>query len=404
LLRSLIWIVQKELRYALRDTDVLIYGVLTPLLIYPTVIVGLSEAALWNAGRTETLKCCFDDINQLPAHLKQKIETDKTLKLIPTSDPMKALQEKKLDVVVQFAESGDKYKFDVYSRTRVNLDRLKGDLASAQRANEEAIYLAHKVPNSALRVYEVTGERLLPAAAGEAKVEQHFPLLALLVASMGIVQGILTAAVSGTCLLVEEREKNTFETMVTAPVPMTLIVVGKWIASTLLSVLSGSIMIVSLAISLAGLALSNGVLRHVSTAILRTILYVDWSVPLGFLAVIVGSAFSASVFMVCCATARTFKEGQAIVTYPVTILALLPAFGMAPGIESSPWVIMCPLLNLIASLKHSQNEANIVLSLLVTLAWSVLFCLLAGKIFMSEKGLLEISTKTRTAASQGDTI
>jgi ABC-type Na+ efflux pump permease subunit len=403
LLRSLIWIVEKELRYALRDTDVLIYGVLTPLLIYPTVIVGLSEAITWTASRTETIKC-FANIEQWPPHLKQRIEEDKTIKLVASASPMKDLQEKKVDLVASFKEAENKYVFDMYSRTRLNLDRLKGELAAAQYAKEEATYAAHRVPADVMKIYNIESERLLPAIKGEAQVEKHFPLLALLIASMGIVQGILTAAVSATCLLVEEREKNTFETMVTAPVPLTLLVLGKWVASTLLSVISGAIMTLSLAISFVGLFLLNVSIKRFGTAMLDTLLYVDWSLPLAFVAVVIGSAFAAGVFMVCCATAKTFKEGQAIATYPVTVLGILPALGLIPGIESSAWILFCPLLNITATLKHSQNEVNIILALLITLAWAIACCFLAGKIFLSEKGLLAISTKGPRAGDLGDTV
>ena len=39
-LRDIITILSKEIRYALRDPDVIIYGVIFPLVFYPMVMIG----------------------------------------------------------------------------------------------------------------------------------------------------------------------------------------------------------------------------------------------------------------------------------------------------------------------------------------------------------------------------
>jgi sodium transport system permease protein len=136
-----------------------------------------------------------------------------------------------------------------------------------------------------------------------------------------------------------EKERQTLETLLLAPVPRAAIAVGKLAA----------IFVCSLAAALLGLASLLGgawlFLRQlpVGEGLLGALLPV---MPLlVLLAVPTAATFSAVMFALSVA-ARSHREGQALAGPIGTVLILPAGVAMMPGIKSSAWLALVPSANL----------------------------------------------------------
>ena len=138
-----------------------------------------------------------------------------------------------------------------------------------------------------------------------------------------------------------ERERSTWETLLTVAAPRSSIVAAKYLAVVTFGFLAGVLNLAAMAVTMKPV---TAPLRARSGTSL------DFSVPVAAVPVVLAgalvlAAFLAAAMILLAAFAKSFKEGQALLT-PFTLLATLPVgFLAVPGIELTAPLALVPIVN-----------------------------------------------------------
>lgn len=398
LFQQIVWVLEKELRYALRDTDVLIYSVLVPLLIYPGTLIAASEVMLWQMSEAQrNLRVHITDPQRLPAHLYSVLAHVEGIKLTQSGNPSHDLEIGKLDAIVTGQEKQDRYDFVTYVGSKKGIlaaNKLNEALVSAQTAARLQAYKTYRVPPRMLQVCLIKEKRLVPFTATQAKVENYAPVGILAAVILGFLQVGLTSGVSAVCVLAEERQKKTFETTLTLPVPRYVIMAGKWLAAATLALFSGMINIVAMSASTAVVCLQAQLMQKqdLISAFLFLLTADAWTYTLAALSILLCAGLSSAVCLLFVSTCKSFRDAQAIVTYPMLFIVTFPILSFVPGIEQMPAMNFMPFTNLLLCLKHPQgNYLSLSAAVLESAAITALSLWFAGKMYFSEKSITSYS-------------
>jgi sodium transport system permease protein len=93
--------------------------------------------------------------------------------------------------------------------------------------------------------------------------------------------------------------------------------------------------------------------------------------PVMFLSAVLLAGFIAAGMMVFAAFARTFKEGQAMIT-PFYLVVMVPiVFLQVPGVQFSPSTAVVPVVNLVLMMRAALGGTLELLPVAITLASSL---------------------------------
>jgi hypothetical protein len=109
LVNRILCICEKELRYALRDTDVLIYGLLVPVLVYPLLLLAGGEVLIWQmSSGSQKFVLAIEPKNfaQLPPHFQRALEKCNEFRLQRCEQPQQELQRAHCDAVLIVKPAG----------------------------------------------------------------------------------------------------------------------------------------------------------------------------------------------------------------------------------------------------------------------------------------------------------
>lgn len=201
--------------------------------------------------------------------------------------------------------------------------------------------------------------------------------LAAVVPLMLILMTITGAVYPAIDLTAGERERDTLEILMTAPVPRMGLLFAKYVAVVTVALLTALVNLVSmvLTIHVTGLAARFGGMSPL------TLLEV-------FGLLVLFAAFFSGVLLILTSFARSFKEAQAYLI-PLMLVALIPGMlGIVPGIGLTPELALVPLLNIVL-LAHdlfTNSAAPVPAGIVVasTLIYALAAVSLAARIFGAE--------------------
>jgi sodium transport system permease protein len=394
-----VWIVfRREMRTALRERTVVVNGLLMPVFLYPLLLWAMFTTLVFVQGLTEGFTSRVVLLNVPEAH-RALVDTlraheDVELGEASTADAFRMLGAGELDAVVEVlpAEGGAAALEDNF-RVRVRYDRLEERSVQA-RTRVRAIIDDYQdgwvkreaeamgIPEEDLERFRVIPRNMSTSREmGSIVLGQMIPLFLVVMVAVGcFIPAIDTTA--------GERERSTWETTMTVAASRLSIVTAKYLHVAALGIIAGVLNVVAVFVSIG--------------AVLRPILGgsdggVTFSIP--WLAVPVMSAgaaclalFFAAAMMILAAFAKTFKEGQAMVT-PVYALVLLPLLlGTQTDRTLSPILAAIPVANVAMMIRDALTGvfhwALIVETLAVTLALVVGCVVLARAILRFEEFVL----------------
>ena len=136
-----------------------------------------------------------------------------------------------------------------------------------------------------------------------------------------------------------EKERGTLETLLTFPIKGKDIIIGKFWAVSLSSIVTGLISfvfaIVALFIAKDMISIYEGV----------DIMYSASSIAFGIIVIIMYSIFVSGLCISIASTSKTFKEAQSALT-PLTFISFFPSFVVfMVGLETTPVLSIVPFLN-----------------------------------------------------------
>lgn len=335
----------REVRLLCRDQHTLIYSFAIPLFLYPAILFIFFQSMALVKGWQETQVCEVAVVGSGDLDLLEGLlDEDPTIAWYRLSDPgslasaRSRLREGDLDAILELTGSTDGGATRV---AWVSFSSAHDASGSAQRRIQallkrlrEEILLerARRLgdPGELERAL-VIEERDLSSRERRANLvlSQIMPLLLVVILVMGAFYPALDLAAG-------ERERRTLETTLIAPVPRVTIVAGKYLAVVSLALLAFILNLASMSFSF----------KHILVQLDVQSFSISWKT---ILVLLVGGFLLAGIIsallLVIAFVARTFKEGQSLMT-PVYALLILPiSVTLSPSLSLTPLWASVPVIN-----------------------------------------------------------
>jgi ABC-2 type transport system permease protein/sodium transport system permease protein len=205
------------------------------------------------------------------------------------------------------------------------------------------------------------------------------PSLVPLILILMTITGAVYPAID---LTAGERERNTLEILVAAPVPRFELLSAKYVAVVTVAVLTALVNLVAMTLTLLLSGLAPLVFEGGVSPLLLLML---------FALLLLFAAFFSAVLLCLTSFARSFKEAQAYLI-PLMLASLAPGIlAMLPGLKLNLLMSAIPLLNVVLLARDLMNgQADFTLALVivgVTVVYAVAALSLAARVFGSENVL-----------------
>lgn len=373
----------RELRSALRERAIVVNGILMPIFLYPVLLwvmfTGITFAQGLNEGFTSRL-VVEGDLPSAHAALLDSLVARKDIQVLgregddasaaqPTrvpSDPLAALHAGDVDAVVRFEAAdappapGDAATaFPVALadnfRVHVRYDRSERRSQIARDRVEEVVG-AHRT-----RWLNARGEalglddaqRALYAVASEnvsTDEELGAMVLGLMLPLFLVIMVALGCFMPSVDTTAGERERSTWETLLTVAASRTSVIVAKYLYVATLGILAGLLNVLAMFLSLGAvmkpLFEGNEVLSFSIPAL---------AFPVMAVGAVVLALFFAAGMMILASFARTFKDGQAMVQ-PVYWLVFIPMLlGNQTDLTLTPAIAAIPVANVTMMIRDALN-------------------------------------------------
>lgn len=392
-LKAILAIFKKELKFTLRDADLILTIVILPMFIYPLMAIGgtiFLGQARQKVEKTEVKVVMPEIFRDYAARLATE-----TVELQFSNDLEKSLQRLKvadIDAVVEIATAAADFAAVDNSESlglRLHFDRTRWRSEKASDAIHDALFdLRRELRDARLKQRNIPYDLFVPIRIVRKNIAPSAKMGGSIVGdilpTIIIIFSLLSAFYSAIDLTTGEKERGTLETIMLSPVPFKEIMIGKFL--TVISVI-----LLSVASNLIFLGGTVQVGLYQFSRMIGTSLLIDVSlstVGLVFLVMIPFAATMAATMMAIAFMARSMKEAQNYLA-PLLSLMILPAFaGAIPGIDLNSFTAFIPIVNLSLMFKaFFVGDWSIGMYLLVFAGCSLhcLFTLaLASRIFRSE--------------------
>jgi sodium transport system permease protein len=431
-----VWIIfRKEITETLRDRRTLLMMVGLPILLYPLMMIGLtklqqahseaqeartSKVAVWGEMEPALLEwlqrtniLAVEPWSGAPESLRRELaagafkppETSERPGA-STPDPASGPSEEVLEldspldaaarsvvasreidaVLVVWPGFGASLEEGGLGNVSIYFDSVRDTSAVAQERLHEALQefraeqLEWRERERGLAKGFSTAIRIFPTnLAGPSRrlgqiIGSVLPFLLIIMSA----SGGLYAAID---LTAGEKERNTMQTLLCAPLHYTEIIGGKFLAAWTIVLITALANITSMAATFSRII---GPLQGFAIAPSTYLLSFVMLLPVTFTI--------TAVFLAVAVFAKDFKDGQNFLT-PVFMALLLPLGAtLLPGTELNAWTALVPIVNvalLIKSLFLAEARADLIfLTLVSSLIYALLTLVFAARVFYREQVLL----------------
>jgi sodium transport system permease protein len=339
----------RELRSALRERHIVVNGVLIPIFLYPVILWLAYTGIAFVSGQGQALssRVLLRDFPAEHAKLRAQLEGARGIAITDVPDPEAALRDGRLEAVLEFlpAEGGAAALAGNF-RARIRYDRSKDRSATARQRVADVVtryreeFLAGEarrlgVPSTALQAFWIESTNVASGRQmGQFLLGLMLPLFLVIMLSLGAFYPAIDATAG-------EREHSTWETLMTVATSRINVVVAKYLYVATLSCGAG----------LLNLAAMTLTMKAILTPLLgeraaELSFQLPWTaVPVIALGTALLALFVAAGMMILASFARTFKEGQSMVS-PFYLLVFLPLmFLQVPDLEFTPQLALIPVVN-----------------------------------------------------------
>lgn len=382
-------IFRREVRGALRERLIVVNSLVLPIVLYPAILWLVFSAFAFVQGLSERATSRVALGPPAPGHeaLRDSIASLTNVVAIDgTGRDSVALRTRAVDATVEFVPSGSGVRVVVaYDGTwdggRLARDRVEGVVERYRQLRFDELAAARRVDRAAFERFDVVRTDLASdAARGAARLAEVIPLFLVIMVALGCFMPAIDATAG-------ERERSTWETTMTLAASRGSILTGKYLYVATMGTAAGLLNVAGVGLTLAPL--------------INTVFDTDaagdaFALPLRSLPVIVLGTTSLALFfaaamMILASFARTFKDGQSMIT-PVYWLALLPILlGATPDQTLTPRLALVPIANVAVmtadAIRGTINLPLVALVLAVELV-SVVVCLWIARRILAFEDLL----------------
>lgn len=180
-----------------------------------------------------------------------------------------------------------------------------------------------------------------------------------------------------------ERERGTLETLLTFPIKSKDIIVGKFLAVTIASILTG---IISLILAIISVAIAQNAFSIYEGL---NIMFSPISILLSVIIIIAYSFFISGLCIAIASSSKTFKEAQSALT-PLTFISLFPGMiAFMIGVTGTPLLSIIPFINYVVVFTDTSagnvDWLNIALMVISTIIYISIVLTYIIKQYKSEK-------------------
>lgn len=410
----------KEIRETLRDRRTLVFMLGLPLLLYPGMIIGMSkfQDSLDEQSRDRTARLTIwgEAPAELVAELKARnfeVQLDPAQKIgndlpvfepIPDTDTREGAKKaeearaaidvhplaiaarpgilaRKTDLILaiwpQKPDSGlqnmailfDSVRQDS-SKARTRLDRALADYRKQLVDRREA---EKGLAKGFSQGVDIKSRDVAPKSRRSGfGIGMMLPFMLLAIsATAGFYRAVDTTA--------GEKERNTMQTLLCAPVRPIEIVAGKFAAISVITMVAAAANIASLGLTF------NSVSRSMAGGGLTLS---GWHYLVVFLTLVPVTLLTSALFLAVGVFAKDFRDGQNLLT-PVMMLTMMPAaITMLPGVESNAYTMMAPCVNVALLIKAllvgEARPDQIFITVVSSAAYAMLALSFAARVFERE--------------------
>ena len=377
-MKNNLWnILKKELREMFRDKKSLSMMLVIPIFV-PLIVLGMSALFEVQANKdieeynkigfayelSEEEKNIAKELNievneGNEDELKTKYENDE-IDLYITKDGNKYILNGNDSDVTTYAKTLMESYFNVYK------EYLQSGYLQANNVN----------PNDALNIITV-----------EENITEEENMFVSYIRNYAFVFIIMAITVSATYPATDttagERERGTLETLLTFPIKSRDIIVGKFLAVTIASILTG---IISLVLAIISVAIAQNAFSIYEGL---NIMFSPISILLSVIIIIAYSFFISGLCIAIASSSKTFKEAQSALT-PLTFISLFPGMiAFMIGVTGTPLLSIIPFINYVVVFTDTSagnvDWLNIALMVVSTIIYISIVLTYIIKQYKSEK-------------------
>lgn len=182
---------------------------------------------------------------------------------------------------------------------------------------------------------------------------------------MAIVMSTTNMATTATAV---ERENGTLETILTFPISLRDLIVGKYLATVIIGIMSA---VIGLVLTIGSLVIATNsfeVFRDINFS------FSIVSILIALLVVVLASLFIAGLSMAVTSFAKTYKEAQSI-SSALNMITVIPMFVSILGMEVSSVYYVLPILNYTQVLMDIFSGSIDIIPILLVVISSVIYAL-----------------------------
>ncbi len=377
-MKNNLWnILKKELREMFRDKKSLSMMLVIPIFV-PLIVLGMSALFEVQANKdieeynkigfayelSEEEKNIAKELNIEVTEgneneLKTKYENDE-IDLYITKDGNKYILNGNDSEVTTYAKTLMESYFNVYK------EYLQSGYLQANNVN----------PNDVLNIISV-----------EENITEEENMFVSYIRNYAFVFIIMAITVSATYPATDttagERERGTLETLLTFPIKSKDIIVGKFLAVTIASILTG---IISLILAIISVAIAQNAFSIYEGL---NIMFSPISILLSVIIIIAYSFFISGLCIAIASSSKTFKEAQSALT-PLTFISLFPGMiAFMIGVTGTPLLSIIPFINYVVVFTDTSagnvDWLNIALMVISTIIYISIVLTYIIKQYKSEK-------------------
>jgi sodium transport system permease protein len=343
-------IFRKELLDTLRDKRTLLMMIGIPVLLYPGMLLVSMQAAIVHKAKLDTavMRVALQSVEE--GMLRDWLRDEEKLEIVETEHPEEALAAGDVEVVLKVeGPIMEVLEKDASLPVEILYDGAEFRSNRAQsRVRDALVHARDRLQKERLETAGLDKAYITPLqikstdAAPDEKTTGT--MLGLLLPVMMIITIALGAFYPAVDLTAGEKERGTFESLLSTSATKLEIVTGKFVTVFLLAMVTGLL-------NLASMALSSFFLVGQLTELNANAGF-SFTLPIHavfvVLIVIAPLAFLISAIMMCSAIfARSFKEAQNYLT-PVFMIIIAPAVVAGfPGVELTTFTQFAPIANVV---------------------------------------------------------
>lgn len=411
-IKHIMIVFRKEMKDAFRDKKSVLTNIFLPLILIP-LLYYFMNMAMSGASKDieENMKIAIltkENMQQAEEFTKQNIIGEDKIEItqVENEDSAKrALKEGNVNCIINYSDDFfDKIKEGKMAEIKIEYNALK----SSSKLGLQILQNKLMTLNQVMATQELIKVNVSPEILNLVEIEsfdisqeqndgkQSNDMLSMII-PMYLVIIIVTAGVPlAVDVIAGERERNTFEALLSTKADRLSILVGKYLSILVFSLIA---IIMSFAGLILGMVMNPEMFTNGEQTISVSIILQSMNMPIGAMLLTLLSAITLTVAfsgiqMVISTISKSVKEAQTYLSYlsmPAMILGFATMF-MGAG-DMQDYMAYIPIFNTIASLKMALsgvvNYSFLITGVIINMIFVIIISIFITKLFNKEKIIMK---------------